>query len=273
MANKPKSLSFISLPFEASTTFRKGTINSPDAILKELDNLDSFELLFGQSPFKGITTSIVKAHNKRLKNARKEQKIASGFVTDALNRDSFPICLGGEHTVSLGPIQAAREKGPLGVVQLDAHADLRDSYEGNPLSHACVMRRVHDLECPTLGVGIRSMSAEENQYIKDNSIDIVSAKECIESRKWHSRIDKLPERIYLTVDMDYFDPADVPGVGTPEPGGPGWYDTLRFLEHLFATKEVVGADVVELLPEKGSESSVRLAARLLGIIVGLKFSV
>jgi agmatinase len=192
-------------------------------------------------------------------------------VGELLDGGGFPISIGGEHTVSLGPIRAARSRGELGVIQLDAHADLRDSYEGNPLSHACVMRRVHDLGCPILEVGVRSMSEDEARFVQETGLEVVDARRVIGSTDWYGVIDALPERVYLTIDLDYFDPADLPAVGTPEPGGPGWELTCNFLEHLFATKNVVAADVVELMPGAGDEPSIRLAARLVGLLAGLRF--
>jgi agmatinase len=192
-------------------------------------------------------------------------------VGELMDGRGFPLSLGGEHTVSLGPIRAARARGELGVIQLDAHADLRDSYEGNPLSHACVMRRVLDLGCATLGVGVRSMSEGEARFIRERGLDVVGARQVIAGNEWWALLDKLPERIYLSVDVDFFDPVDVPATGTPEPGGPSWEQAVAFLAHLFSKKDVVAADIVELMPCKDDDASVRLAARLAGLIVGLRF--
>jgi agmatinase len=166
--------------------------------------------------------------------------------------------------ISSTPILSARRR-------LDAHADLRDSYGGNPLSHACVMRRVLDMDCKTLGVGMRSMSDGEAVFIRERGIDVVGARQVLDGNDWYVLLDKLPERIYVTVDVDFFDPADAPAVGTPEPGGPSWEQAVAFLAHLNSVKNVVAADVVELMPGKDDEATVRLAARLVGLLVGLKF--
>ncbi len=267
----PTNLGIVALPFEISTSFRKGTAHGPEAILHELDRLDGFDFRLGYDPFHGVPRSVIKAHGPEIVDPRIEQAVAGRVVGEVLDSGGFPVSLGGEHTVSLGPIRAARARGELGVVQLDAHSDLRDAYEGNPLSHACVMRRVLDMDCRTLGVGVRSMCREEAALVVERDLAIVSARQVSTGVDWWRLTDGLPERVYLSIDVDYFDPADVPAVGTPEPGGPGWDETLAFLEHLFTVKNVVAADIVELMPGPGDESSVRLAARLLGFLTGLRF--
>jgi len=268
---EPTNIGIIALPFEISTTFNKGTVHGPSAILDELEHLDTFDFNLKKDTLRSIPKTTIQPHGLELIDARIQQLIAARTVEDVLNADGFPISLGGEHTVTLGPVRACRSRGTLGVIQMDAHADLRDSYDGNPLSHACVMRRVIDLDCPTLGVGIRSMSEDEAHFIQKHNIKIVSAQQVIATDRWYSKIDALPNRIYLTIDMDFFDPADVPAVGTPEPGGPSWYNMINFLTHLFSQKEVVAADIVELMPGLNDDASVRLAARLVGTIASLRF--
>ncbi len=272
MAAKVTNLGIVSLPFEVSTSFRKGTMHGPDTILHELERLDTFELALGRDPFKGIPRTTVRPHGPELIDARIQQAVAGRVVGELMDGKGFPISLGGEHTVSLGPIRAARARGELGVVQLDAHSDLRDSYEGNPLSHACVMRRALDMDVSTLQVGIRSMCEDEARFVQERGLDIVGARQVIDGTEWYALLDKLPQRIYLTFDIDFFDPADVPATGTPEPGGPGWDRAVQFLAHLFAVKDVVAADLVELMPCRDDDASVRLAARLVGLMVGLKFN-
>jgi len=271
MSGQPTNMGLVALPFEVSTTLGKGTIHGPDAVLNELDRLDSFNFDLARDPLRGVPRSTIRPHGPELVDARIQQAVAGRVVGEILDGGGFPICVGGEHTVSLGPVRAAHSRSDVGVVQMDAHADLRDTYEGNPLSHACVMRRVIDMGCRTMGVGIRSMSEDEAVYIRDNALPIVTARDVMIGKGWYSKLDDFPENIYLTIDLDYFDPADVPSVGTPEPGGPGWYQTVAFLQHLFATKNVVGADIVELMPGRYDDSSVRLTARLIGLLVGLRF--
>ena len=271
MTGAPTNLGIVALPFEVSTTFGKGTVHGPDAILNELDRLDCFDFRLAREPFHGVPRSVIRPHGPELVDPRIQQAVAGRVVGELLDGSGFPICLGGEHTVSVGPVRAARARGELGVVQLDAHADLRDTYEGNPLSHACVMRRILDIDCPTLGVGIRSMCAEEARFIGEQGIAIIHSRMASTSTDWFRLLNDLPERIYITIDLDYFDPSEVTAVGTPEPGGPSWETTCAFLEYLFAVKNVVAADVVELMPGSNDGASVRLAARLVAMLTGLRF--
>jgi agmatinase len=134
------------------------------------------------------------------------------------------------------------------------------------------MRRALDMDCALLGLGVRSMSEDEARLIQERSLNVVGARQVIGGTDWYALLDTLPPRVYLTIDVDFFDPADVPAVGTPEPGGPSWDRAVAFLAHLFAVKDVVAADVVELMPGKDDDASVRLAARLVGLLVGLKFT-
>lgn len=270
MAGPVTNLGIVSLPFEVSTSFQKGTAHGPDAILHELDRLDTFELALGRDPFQGVPRSVIRPHGPELIDARIQQAVAGRVVGELLDSRGFPISLGGEHTVSLGPIRAARARGELGVVQLDAHSDLRDTYEGNPLSHACVMRRALEMDVKTLQIGIRSMCEDEARFIQERGLEVVGARQVIDGTDWYALLDHLPKRVYLTVDVDFFDPSEVPATGTPEPGGPGWEHAVPFFAHLFATREVVAADVVELMPCQGDDASVRLAARLVALLAGLR---
>ncbi len=271
MSDAPTNIGIIAMPFEVSTTFLKGTIHGPDAILNEIDRMDVFDFNLARDPYRKISRTVIRPHGPELVDARIQQAVAGRVVGEVLDGAGFPISLGGEHTISLGPIRATRARGDVGVVHLDAHADLRDSYDGNALSHACVMRRVHDLDCPVLSVGVRSMSAEEATFVEENDLQIVTAQEMIAGNDWYGKVGALPERIYLTIDMDFFDPTDVPAVGTQEPGGPSWYDAVNFLQYLFSTRDVMAADIVELMPGGDNDhASIRLAARLLGLLVGFR---
>jgi agmatinase len=176
------------------------------------------------------------------------------------------LSLGGEHTVTAPLARAAAAVYPdLCVLNLDAHLDLRDTYEGSPLSHACVMRRVRDAGLRTVHVGARSWSAEEEQYATRHAVPRVSAREIAAdaSGKWIERtLDALRSPVYVSVDVDALDPSLVPGTGTPEPGGMTWGQTLALLRRVFAERRVVAADLVELAPIPGSRVSEFVAARL-----------
>lgn len=267
----PSHLGIIALPFEATTSFLRGTAHGPMAIIHELEQMDGFDFSLARDPFANVPRTIIQPHGDDVTDARLQQAMAGQVVTEILTSGGFPLCLGGEHTISIGPIRSAAKGGELGVVQLDGHADLRDKYEGNKFSHACVMRRVLEMGIPSLGVGIKTMCLEESELIKEHNLLQVNGKRAAFEKDWYSLLDELPDRVYLTVDMDVFDPMDIPAVGTPEPGGAGWNAVSDFLFYLFKNKNVVAADIVELMPGPGDHASVRAAARLAGLIVGLRF--
>lgn len=183
---------------------------------------------------------------------------------EAMGSGRFVVTLGGEHSLTTAPVRAARKVyGAIGVLQFDAHADLRDTYEGTPWSHACVMRRIHDLGIPSAAVGLRALSAPEGAMIRDQSLPVIWGHQLDEAeQRFDALLDTLPEQVYLTFDLDFFDPAILPATGTPEPGGGTWWPTLRLLDRLFARKRVVAMDVVELAPTDDHPASDFLAARL-----------
>jgi agmatinase len=183
------------------------------------------------------------------------------------------ITIGGEHSITFGAVAAYHRRHPrMTVVQLDAHGDLRDRYEGSRNNHACVMRRVREL-CPTLAVGIRSLSREEVDYLSVSPSPMISGKRVAEGREWFDEaLGAVEEEVYVTVDVDYFDPALVPGTGTPEPGGADWYTTLAFLRALSRRSRILGFDIVELAPIPGQPASDFLAAKLLYRMLGYALS-
>ncbi len=192
-------------------------------------------------------------------------------AVSALGGRAVPVCLGGEHTLTLGAIRAlANTERDFTVLHLDAHADLRDSYGGTPLSHASVMRRVRELGIPVVPVGIRAVSREEADYIAAEKIRMFPGWEFPSGDyPWEDIAAALGERVYISIDLDGFDPSEVPGVGTPEPGGLHWHQALALLRALRgAGKTLVGADLVELCPREGSVVSEFFAARLLYKLIG-----
>lgn len=253
------------LPFERTTSFGKGTVDGPGAILRASQALELYDEELDAEPCSmGVATLppfLPEAHDMgdALEEIRAEAR-------RHLEAGKFLVALGGEHSVTSALALAARDvHGELGVVQLDAHADLRDSFEGTPWSHASVLRRIVEEGLPTLGVGIRSLSRPEAELIRDRELPVLWGEELAEPdlpARFRERIDALPERVYLTFDLDFFDPALVPATGTPEPGGGAWYPTLALLRSLFRYKQVVAMDVVELAPIGGQPASDFLAAKL-----------
>ena len=189
-----------------------------------------------------------------------------------LDAGKFPVLLGGEHSVSIGAVRACAKRFPgLTVLSLDAHTDLRDRYNGSPLNHACVMRRVLKAAQPVL-TGIRSTHTEANKTIEKHGVAMFPAEEVLFDKSFPRRLLRaLGPTVYVSVDLDVFDPATMPAVGTPEPGGLGWYDVLRILRLVFEHRTVVGADVVELRPIEGNAAPDFLAAKLVYKLIGYRY--
>jgi len=176
------------------------------------------------------------------------------------------LSLGGEHTISYGLISAFKEKyKDFSVLQIDAHSDLRDEYEGTKFSHACVMRRVRDLGISVTGVGIRSQDETEIGYMKKKKIKTIFYAPMIPLKKI---ISSLSKNVYITFDVDGLDPSIMPSTGTPEPGGLGWYEVLSLIKQVAKERKIVGADIVELSPLKGIIFPDFLAAKLAYKIIG-----
>jgi agmatinase len=187
-----------------------------------------------------------------------------------LDENKFLITLGGEHSISGPAINAHADRMPdggLSVLQFDAHTDLRAEYEGTPYSHACAMHMVHE-RVHLVPVGVRSMTSAERTLVRKSKIPIVFAHE-LQSTGWIDRVvDALGNDVYVTIDIDYFDPSLMPSTGAPEPGGGEWYPTLQLLERVFDEKNVVGCDVVELAPTPGITAPDVLAAKLVYKLIG-----
>jgi agmatinase len=252
------------VPFERTTSYGKGTTGGPAAILRASQSMELYdEELDGEPYVQGITTLppfLPEAFD--MGEGLAELQDACRVHMD---RGKFLVTLGGEHSLTQAPVKAAHQAfGDIGVVQFDAHTDLREEFEGTPYSHASVMKRIVDEEIPTLAVGIRSLSAPEAQLVKERNLPVIWGHQLDQAEElFPAMLAALPEKIYLTFDIDYFDPSLVPATGTPEPGGGHWYPTLRLLRHLFRTKTVVSMDLIELAPVGGHPASDFLAAKLI----------
>jgi agmatinase len=191
---------------------------------------------------------------------------------ELLDHGKFIVGLGGEHTISFGLVRAFAERFPgLSVLQFDAHADLRDTYQGTPYNHASVLRRISEI-VPAVQVGIRSMSREEAMWVKERGARLFFASDVVGSPSIPSAISAaLTEQVYITICLDGLDPSIMPAVGTPEPGGLGWYDILRIVRHVAETRHIVGFDVVELFPIPGLIAPDFLAAKLVYKVLGYRF--
>ena len=250
----------IPVPLELGVSYGRGTASGPDKLLEASLHLESYDGA-GVPAYAGIYTG--PAVDCDSDTATVLQQVAAR-VRAALAGRRVPIVIGGEHTVTLGAVQAFAAQGePFGVVQFDAHADLRDQYEGNSFSHACVMRRVIELDVPIFQIGVRSLSVGEAGFRQARAIPFYDAETLAQpDRPRFALPPDFPARIYLTFDVDAFDPAVLPGTGTPEPGGLFWYDALRLIDQVLEGRSLIGFDVVELAPIPGSQVSEFTAAKL-----------
>lgn len=257
------------VPYEGTVTYGAGTAYGPNAIIEASREVELFDDELGVESYKvGIHTLsplATTSDGPEVQNEIIYQRMRS------LLAEKKKVCmLGGEHSISYGPVKACMELYPdLTVLQLDAHADLRDGYLDQKFSHAAVMRRIRDLTDRTVSVGIRNYSIEEHQYIQAAKVRIFSARAIHENPRWADEVlQHLSGDLYLTIDLDGFDPSLIPATGTPEPGGLLWYPTLDFLRRAILKCNLVSFDVVELAPIEGYHAADFLAAKLIYKIIG-----
>ncbi len=255
-----------SVPYEKTVSYGKGTSKGPKAILKASHYVEFFdEELNRELCFEKGIAALSPLNLEKLPPAEAIKKIYES-TKNLLNKNKFVVTLGGEHTISQAPIKAFLEKYPdLTVLQFDAHSDLRNSYEGTKYSHASVMARVAEMTKSIVQVGIRAQCREEYEFIKSNGIAAFYARDIFSSvsDKWHKDvINALGKNVYITFDVDGFDPSLLPATGTPEPGGLFWDNTMNLLKKIGESKNIVGFDVVELAPSKAHPASDFIAAKL-----------
>ena len=258
----------IPVAYDGTSTWMKGADKGPGAIMEASANMELYDIETDCEVYKrGIFTEETIGG-----------QITTGEMIDAVHdaveyflvEDKFTVVIGGEHSVSIGSIKAHAERyDKLTVLQLDAHADLREEYNGSKYNHACVMARAKEL-CPIVQVGIRSMSSSEKESADQSRMFL--AKDIHDNTDWIKKvISKLSDSVYITIDLDAFDPSIVPSTGTPEPGGLMWYEVLTFLKTVSDTKNVVGFDVVELCPDANNKAPDFLAAKLIYKLLSYKF--
>lgn len=260
----------IPIPYEMTTTYIKGTTKGPEAII----NASKYMELYDEE-LDRVISEVGIATLAPLKIKEKPQAMVEKVKNHCLKiikDNKFPVVLGGEHSISVGFLLALKHKYPdISALHFDAHADLRDEYNGTKYNHACVMARIRE-RCNAVSVGIRSLSAEEAEVIKKNNYNIFWAKDKKNISSWTSEIlENLNKNVYITIDLDVFDPLVMPAVGTPEPGGLDWYQVLDMTKTVFKKKNVVGFDVVELCPEPKNKSPDFTAAKLVYKLLGYKF--
>lgn len=268
---KPDEADFhiLPVPYEKTVSYGCGTGNGPSAILKASWQLEKWD---GKSKpcHQGIYTCppvdcSVSAEQVINNIANATAKI--------ITHGAMPIIFGGEHTVTYGVAKGLRAAGfdDFGIVQIDAHADLREAYEGDPLSHACVMKRIIDLDIPLYQLGVRAFCEEEMQTRKEHGVYFQDADELVPDNVQGITLpDDFPEKVFFTLDIDGIDPSVFPSTGTPVPGGLGWYQTLNLFESIAKQRTIIGFDIMEFAPVKGFHAydfaAALLTYKMMGIV-------
>jgi agmatinase len=255
-------------PYEGTVTYKSGTKDGPAAIIAASQQVELFDEELGFEPYRaGIAT--LDALEITSEGPQQTVKRVYQGVRTLLRRRQIVILLGGEHSLTTGAVRAYKEKfKDVSVLQLDAHADLRDTYESSPYNHACTLRRVREI-CPAVQVGIRNLSVEENEFASKEKIKFFYAKDICSTSDWiDEATGKLSRNVYVTIDLDVLDPSFMPAVGTPEPGGLSWYQVLEVLRKTVEEKNVVGFDVMELSPIPEMVAPDFLAAKLVYKMIG-----
>ena len=260
------------VPYESTTSYQAGTRDAPHEIIWASRNVELYDEEIGKETFEiGIHTldEMIPA----LGNADAMMERIYDVSRQIVQQQKFQVTLGGEHSITSPIVRAHLEKYPkMAVLQIDAHADLRDSYEGSRHSHASALRRVVEL-CPVVHVGIRNISAEEVKALPTLKSKIFFMKDIENDPEWVRKVvDQLPEEVYFTVDVDGLDSAVMPSTGTPEPGGLTWKNLMDLSRELTKQRKVVGFDVVELCPQAGVKAPVFACAKFVYKLLGLIFN-
>lgn len=259
----------VPVPYDKTSTWIKGADKGPDAILEASVNLEFFDIeTSSEAHLTGIHTISPILDNE---TPLILVKAVYDRVLSLLHEKKFPVIVGGNHTVSIGAIQAFSECfNNLTILQLDAHADLRQVYEGSEFNHACTMARAREY-APVVQVGIRSMSAEELPMVERDRI-FYSHELYYDKSLYNKALGRLSENVYITIDLDVFDPSLIPATGTPEPGGPSYYELVHFLRDVINKRNVIGFDVVELCPSETNKSPDFVAAKIIYQLLSYRFA-
>ncbi|MBZ9632431.1 agmatinase [Salegentibacter sp. LM13S] len=256
----------IPVPYDGTSSWQKGADKGPEAFLEASENMELYDIETKSEVYKkGIYLAPPVTEDS---SPEKMVDTVYKTVKNYIKQEKFVTIFGGEHSVSIGTIRAFNESfEDLTIVQLDAHADLRPEYEGSSCNHACAVHEASK-KANLVQVGIRSMDVSEVEHMDENQVYF--AHDLYED--WQEdAIGQMTPNVFITIDLDAFDPSILPSTGTPEPGGLFWYETLEFLKMMFKKKNVVGFDIVELCPNKNEKSSDFLAAKLYYKMLSYKF--
>ena len=263
------SVSMIPVPLESTVSYGKGTAKAPNAIISASRQVELYDHELDSSPYEiGIQLmDEIKCDNRKIEDVLLD---VENKVYEECKNKRLPFIIGGEHSISPAVVRGVLKCfDDVTVVQFDAHADLRDEYEGTKCSHASAMARIREV-APAVQIGIRSLSKEEADLIKKNNWPVFFADWIHSNKNWINDIIKeiKTEKVYVTFDVDGFDSSILPETGTPEPGGLGWYDVLEFFKKLMTEKNVVGMDVVELAPRENHHAADFMIAKLIYKMIG-----
>lgn len=255
------------VPYDSTTEYKSGAREGPQAIIDASQFLEWYDAeLDCETSEIGIYTfpEVQPFMGGPELMVERVYQIAKGL----LDKGKMVVMLGGEHLLTLGMVKAYKEKYPeLSVLQLDAHADLRDQYQGTRYSDACVTRRIWEI-CPIVQVGVRSFSLEEYRFMQEHKIDLFYADVVTAGDFLPPLLSALSSQVYISIDLDVLDPSIMSAVGTPEPGGLNWRQVLELLKSVARNKKIVGFDLVELCPREGPTSCAFLAAKLAYKLLG-----
>ena len=270
--NDTAAVAVLPVPYEGGISWGRGAAGGPDALLEASAQIEEYDESLGVEPCRmGIVTVPPPLLPPDPEGV---ERTVCAAVERLIDAGKFPVLIGGDHSVSLGCFRALhRRHGRLSVIQLDAHADLRDEFEGSRLSHACIMARIRELTGDALQLGVRSLSAAEAERITREDLAVFTMDRL---RGGEDDLDhqlaRLPDPVYVTVDVDAFDWSVIRSTGTPEPGGFLWDEGLALLRRIFAARQVIGFDVVELAAEEGDRYSAFAAAKLVYRMLGFKLA-
>jgi agmatinase len=274
-AQQGPRVGLLPIPYDLTTSYQPGARRGPIALLEASTHLETYDEELGMDPSSALQLETLAPLVPDTAGPAGTMERIEQAARQAIEEGFFLVGLGGEHSVTAPLVKAHLGRYPrLGVLQLDAHADLRASFEGSPHNHACVMHRVLEMGVPIVQVGIRSLTAEEHGLIRSGKVTAIFAPEAVEAplEQFLPRLlQALPEEVYLTVDLDAFDPAIMPATGTPEPGGLSWYRALAILRAVAEHRRIVGFDVVELAPLPGLVACDFLAAKLVYKLLAYTF--
>ncbi len=265
---KKSKVVILPVPYDGTTSYKPGARDGPSAIISASRSMELYDEESGKNFSElGICTLDeleVVVNPESMVNRVYES------VSHLISENKFVVMLGGEHSLTFGAVKALHEKhAAMSVLHLDAHSDLRFENGGSKFDHGCVARRIFELNVPVVQAGIRSISDEEAEFIRKSGHKVIFGEQIAEDGAWMDEaIGLLSDDVYVTIDLDALDPGIMPSVGTPEPGGIGWYPLLKFMKKLSEKKRIIGFDIMELSPQPGNVAPDFTAAKLTYKLIG-----